>query len=60
MIVDGSEEVRTDITDVETPHGSVVGVTAVGDDRRFVSAAFVEFGRPNAVARAGLTTLWQF
>ncbi len=57
MIVDGPEEVRVDISDVETADGTVVLVTVAGDDRRSVGAAFVEYGRPYAVARAGLAAL---
>lgn len=57
MIVDDSQDLRMEITEIETAVGTVVMVTAVGDDRRSVGAAFVEHGRPYAVARAGLTAL---
>ncbi|GMQ94690.1 MAG: hypothetical protein BMS9Abin12_2195 [Acidimicrobiia bacterium] len=56
-MVDRSDEMRIDITDVETGDGFIVLVSAFRDDRRSVGAAFVEYGRPYAVARAGLAAL---
>lgn len=57
MIVDGSQDFRMDVTDIETEDGTVVMVTVVGDDQRFVGAAFVGYGRPYSLACAGLTAL---
>jgi hypothetical protein len=56
-MVDGSQDVRVDITDVETEEGTVVMATAVRGDRRSVGAAFIEYGRPYALARAALAAL---
>ncbi len=56
-IVDGCQGVRIEITDVETVDGTVLMATAIRDDQRSVGAAFVEYGRPYAVARAGLAAL---
>jgi len=56
-MVDGSEDLRIDITDVETVDGFVLLVTAFRNGERSIGAAFVEYGRPYAVARAGLAAL---
>ena len=57
LIVDGSHGAQIDVTEVETAEGTVVMVTAARDDQRSVGAAFVEYGRPYAIARAGLSAL---
>ena len=46
-----------DLADVETPAGSVVVATTTGDEERSVGSAFVEYGRPWAVASAVLAAL---
>ena len=56
-IVDGSQDARIEVTDVETVDGTVLMVTAIRDGQRSVGAAFVEYGRPYALARAGLIAL---
>lgn len=56
-LVDGADDSRLDVTDVETGDGIVLLVTAIHDDRRSVGAAFIEFGRPYALARAGIDAL---
>ncbi len=56
-LVDSSADVRVDVTEVETGDGTVLLVTAIRGDRRSVGAAFIEHGRPYALARAGLDAL---
>lgn len=56
-LVDGSDDVRIDVTDAETGDGTVLLVAAIHGDRRAAGAAFVEHGRPYALARAGLDAL---
>ena len=46
------ESVVLGIQDIELPTGSVLVASAVGGTGRAAGAAFVEFGRPSAVARA--------
>lgn len=50
-------DARIDVTDVETRDGSVLLVTASLQGERTVGAALVEYGRPFALARAGLAAL---
>ena len=56
-IVGASDDVRLDVTDVTSVGGSVLLVSAFGDGARSVGAAFVEYGRPYAIARAGIAAL---
>ena len=51
------EDVGIDITDAESGDGLIVLVTAVRGGTRTVGAAFVEYGRPYAIARAGLDAI---
>ena len=56
-IVGVNGDVQTDITDLEGGDGLILVVTAVGRSGRSAGAAFVEYGRPYAIARACLTAL---
>lgn len=56
-LVGGSKDASVEVTDVETDDGSVLLVTVTREDVRSVGAAFIEYGRPYAVARAGLSAL---
>jgi hypothetical protein len=56
-IVGVGGDVRTDITDLDGRDGLILVVTAVGKGGRSAGAAFVEYGRPYAIARACLAAL---
>ncbi|MCL1601445.1 MAG: hypothetical protein M3112_07920 [Actinomycetia bacterium] len=56
-IVGASDDVRLDVTDVTSVGGSVLLVSAFRNEARSVGAAFVEYGRPYAIARAGIAAL---
>lgn len=56
-IVGASDDVRLDITDVTSVGGSVLLVSAFRGEERAVGAAFVEYARPYAIARAGIAAL---
>jgi hypothetical protein len=51
------EDIRMDIADFASAGGSIVLVSAFRDGKRAVGAAFIEYGRPYAIARAGLAAL---
>jgi hypothetical protein len=56
-IVGAGGDVRLDITDVTSVGGSVVLVSAFRGEARSVGAAFVDYTRPYAIARAGVAAL---
>jgi hypothetical protein len=56
-IVGASDDVRLDVSDVTMVGGSVLVVSAFRGEARSVGAAFVEYGRPYAIARAGIAAL---
>ena len=56
-IVGADGDVQTAITDLEGGDGLILVVTAVGGSGRSAGAAFVEDGRPYAIARACLAAL---
>jgi hypothetical protein len=56
-IVGAGGDVRLDIADVTSVGGSVLLVSAFRGEARSVGAAFVEYGRPYAIACAGVAAL---
>lgn len=56
-LLDISDDVRVNITDVESGEGALLLVTASYEGERYVGTAFVEHRRPYALARAGLACL---
>lgn len=56
-IVGASDDVRMDITDIVSVGGPVLLVSAFCGETRSVGAAFVEYARPYAIARAGIAAL---
>ena len=56
-IVGASDDVRLDVSDVTMVGGPVLVVSAFRGETRSVGAAFVEYGRPYAIARAGIAAL---
>jgi hypothetical protein len=53
----GSPDVQVDAVDIETDDGPVLMVTVRSGEKRAVGAAFVEYGRPYALAVAALGAL---
>lgn len=51
------EGLRMELADVDSVDGAMLVVSAFRGDERAVGAAFVEHGRPYAIARAGLVAL---
>jgi hypothetical protein len=54
------DDVQLEIAEVASGDGLVLVVSAFHGDERAVGAAFVEYGRPYALARAGLSALLGF
>jgi hypothetical protein len=56
-IVGVGGDLRMDIADLESGDGPILLVSAFSEAKRAVGAAFIEYGRPYAIARASLAAL---